>query len=69
MLYLIKVYAILVYTIIYYGLFYNQSFCSFRYTTDKCYTLQVYLGQWTRADAYICSASTHKAELNVVGGL
>ena len=26
-----------------------------------------YLGQWTRPDAYICSASAQKAELNVVG--
>ena len=34
---------------------------------DKLYTLQVYLGLWTRPDTYICSASAQKAELKVVG--
>ena len=32
---------------------------------DKLYTLQVYLGRWTRPDTYICSASAQKAELKV----
>ena len=62
-------YFIMVYTIINYGIYYNSSFCSFRYTTDKWYTLQVYLGQMTRPDAYICGASAQKAKLNVVGVL
>ena len=29
----------------------------------------IHLGQWTRPDAFICSASAQKAELNVVGVL
>ena len=33
---------------------------------DKLYTLQVYLGRWTRPDTYICSTSAQKAELKVV---
>ena len=37
--------------------------------TPQWYTLQAYLGQWTRPDAYIRSASVQKAELNVVGVL
>ena len=36
---------------------------------DKLYTLQVYLGPWTRPDTYICSAFAQKAELKAVGGL
>ena len=36
---------------------------------DKWYTLQAYLGRWTRPDTYICSASAQKAELNAVGVL
>ena len=35
---------------------------------DKLYTLQVYLGRWTRPDTYICSAFAKKAELKAVGG-
>ena len=34
--------------------------------TPQINYIQVYLGQWTRPDAYICSASAQTAELNVV---
>ena len=46
--------------------------CTETYTcihVDKCFTLQVYLGRWTRPDTYICSAFAQKAELIAVGVL
>ena len=36
--------------------------------TLSLYTLQVYLGPWTRPETFICSAAAQKAELKIVWG-